>query len=123
MTTIFRNALRVLPALHVLLLSCQFARAAAPGIEFTYVPAFGSFDNLQGRALNVSAQDYKVAVFIFIPGAGWYTKPTCAAPLTTIQSDSSWTADITTGGSDEKATKIAAYLVPVTFTQPCVLGP
>jgi hypothetical protein len=31
-------------------------------------------------------------------------------------------ADITTGGSDERATKIAALLVATTYSEPCVLG-
>lgn len=42
--------------------------------------------------------------------------------LTTIQSNGSWVADITTGGSDERATKIADLLVDTNYSEPCVLG-
>jgi hypothetical protein len=73
--------------------------------------------------LNASPASNRVAVFIFVPGAGWYTKPTCGAPFTTIQPNGSWLADITTGGSDQFATKIAALLVSTNYNEPCVLGP
>jgi hypothetical protein len=63
-----------------------------------------------------------VAVFIDVPGYGWVSKPTCAHPLTPIQADGSWTTDITTGGSDAQATRIAALLVSTNYNQLCVQG-
>jgi hypothetical protein len=106
----------------LLLFSTWVVRGAAPSIEITNVPPFGSFENLAGRVLNASPVDCRVAVFIYVPGAGWFTKPTCAQPLTAIQVGGSWTADITTGGSDEHATKIAALLVATNYSETCVLG-
>lgn len=94
-----------------------------PTIEITNVPPFGSFLDLGGFVANASPVTNRVAVFIFVPGAGWYTKPTCGAPLSTIQSNGSWTADVTTGGSDQFATKFAALLVNSNYNEPCVLGP
>jgi hypothetical protein len=93
---------------------------AASSVEFTDVPPYGSFDNLQGKVHGVNTASNRVAVFIYVNGAGWFAKPTCAAPLTTIQPDGTWTADITTGGSDQNATQIAAYVVPASFSHPCV---
>ena len=56
-------------------------------------------------------------------GFGWVTKPTCAQPLTTIQPNGSWSADVGTGGSgDLTATRFAALLVNTNFNLPCVLG-
>src|SRR6266404_2070393 len=92
----------------------------ASSIVFTSVPPYGSFDNLQGVVHGVNPTNYRVAVLINVNGAGWFTKPTCAAPLTTIQPDGTWTADITTGGSDQDATQNAAYVVPANFNQPCI---
>ncbi len=57
-----------------------------PIIEFTYVPQYGSFENLRGQVWHVRPANYTV--------------------------DGSWTCDITTGGNDPEATAIAAYLVP-----------
>lgn len=88
-----------------------------PTIEFTYVPPIGSFENLQGQVWHVNPSDYKVAVYIFV-GKGWWTKPTWASPLTSIQVDGSWVTDITTGGIDQTATKIAACLVPNGYNPP-----
>ncbi len=95
---------------------------AAPAIEITNVPPFGSFANLGGRVLDASPVTNRVAVFIYVPGAGWYSKPYCDPQLTVIQPDSSWTADITTGGSDQNATRITALLVSSNYNQPCVQG-
>jgi exo-beta-1,3-glucanase (GH17 family) len=91
-----------------------------PTIEFTYVPPRGSFNNLTGRVLHVSPFAYNVAVYIYV--SGWWTKPTFASPLTPIQADGSWTTDITTGGIDEQATQIAAFLVPDGYHPPAMAG-
>ena len=105
----------------VAILAAAGSRAnAADSIEFTSVPPYGSQSNLFGKAFGVTPANYRVAVLIYIEGAGWFTKPTCASPLTTIQADGIWTADITTGGSDSNASRIAAFLVPASFSQPCV---
>lgn len=95
--------------------------AAAPTISFSSVPPYGSFADLMGRVTNVAPSQYRVAVFIRVAGR-WWTKPTFASPLTVIQPDGSWTADITTGGQDQLATDIVAYLVPASFAPPLVGG-
>jgi hypothetical protein len=95
---------------------------SAPSIVITNLPAYGSNDDLGGVVLGASPGAYKVAVFIYVPGYGWVTKPTCAQPLSTIQTNGNWTADITTGGSDSNATRVAALLVSTNYNEPCVLG-
>lgn len=92
-----------------------------PAIEFTSVPSRGSFGNLFGRVLNVSPAEYNVAVFIYV-GSGWWTKPYWEEPLTAIGSDGTWATDITTGGNDEQATRIAAFLVPAGYNPPLASG-
>jgi len=88
---------------------------ATPSIEFTFVPAQGSFDNLHGITHNVDRLACKVVVYINVDG-GWWVKPTFAAPLTPIQADGTWSCDITTGGHDEDATQIRAYVVSADYT-------
>ena len=59
--------------------ACPFpvnVRAAA-GVGFAYVPPYGSFNNLQGRVYGVNTASNRVAVFIYVRGAGWFAKPTC----------------------------------------------
>ena len=94
--------------------------AQAPAITLTSVPVMGSNANLSGLASHVTPSNYRVAVYIFVQG--WWTKPTDAAPLTTIQSNGTWSCDITTGGADAYATKIAAFLVPQGYTPPQAHG-
>ncbi len=106
----------------VLLGSRGLALSATPTIVITNLPAYGSATHLAGVAFNVNPSNYAVAAYIYVPGFGWVTKPTCAQPLTAIQSDGSWNANITTGGGDANATRIAAFLVATNFSQACVLG-
>ena len=95
----------------------------APAIVLTNVPLFGSFDDLSGIVVDAAPAAHRVAVFIYVPSAGWWSKPYCDLPLTAIRPDGSWTADITTGGVDEFATKITALLVSTDYNEPCVKGP
>ena len=103
-----------------LLFGCSVA--AAPAIVITNLPSYGSSASLTGEVLEVDPATHQVAVFIYVPGAGWYSKPYCAAPLTSIRGDGSWTTDITTGGNDALATRVAALVVSTNFNQPCVSG-
>jgi exo-beta-1,3-glucanase (GH17 family) len=89
----------------------------SPTIALTVVPPIGSSDDLEGQVLHVFA----VAVYIEVFG-GWWTKPTFANPLTSIPPDGYWIADITTGGSDTSASRIAAFLVPFDYDPPSRSG-
>jgi hypothetical protein len=104
-----------------LLAGCWAARGGS-AIEFTHVPAYGSPEALSGRVTEAVPAVQRVAVFIYVPSAGWYSKPFCGAPLTKINADGTWFADITTGGSDPFATEITALLVTRDYNEPCVLG-
>jgi exo-beta-1,3-glucanase (GH17 family) len=81
-----------------------------PTIEFTYVPPIGSFENLWGITYGVDYLVYSVVVYIKVDGA-WWVKPYQNQPLTTIRYDGTWTCDITTGGHDQDATEIRAFVV------------
>jgi hypothetical protein len=95
---------------------------AAPTIALTNVPAFGSIDDLSGVVAGATPAAHRVAVFIYVPSAGWWSKPYCDPQLTMIQPDGSWTADITTGGADAYATRITALLVGSNYSEACVMG-
>jgi hypothetical protein len=97
--------------------------AATPAILITNLPAYGSYGPLSGVVLNASPATNAVAVYIYVPSYGWVSKPTCAQPLTPIQPDGSWAANVTTGGaSDTTATRFAALLVSTNFNLDCMLG-
>ena len=91
-----------------------------PSIEFTSVPPYGSYNNLKGQVWHVNPNDYKIAIYIYV--SGWWTKPYFGSPSTAIKSDGSWECDITTGGTDQNATKIATYLVPESYSPPAASG-
>ena len=113
----------IVPYTAVLLLAgCTGESRPAPAIVITKLPAYGTTDDLAGVVWGADPAACRVAVFIDVPPYGWYSKPTCAQALTTIHSDGSWSADITTGGVDSNATRVAALLVGTNYSQPCVLG-
>jgi len=95
----------------------QAVRAGAPSIEFTNVPQYGSCLNLRGQVQDVDPSEYAVAMYIKVAGC-WWTKPTFAQSLTRVWSCGSFVCDITTGGIDQSATHIRAYLVPINYTPP-----
>ena len=105
-----------------LLLGVACTLQAIPGILITNLPPFGSVQNLSGVVTGVEPANYKVAAFIYVPGYGWASKPTCAQPLTSINPDRSWTTSITTATSDASATRVAAVLVPNGSALECVQG-
>jgi hypothetical protein len=95
---------------------------AAPGISITSVPKFGSGGYAQGKVVGINPVDYTgVAVFINVDGT-WWTKPYEDAPITTINSNDTWRANIDTGGNDQDATQIAAFVVPPGFDVPYLGG-
>lgn len=60
-----------------------------PEISFTYVPPYGSSDNLEGVVRNIDYSEYKVAVYIKVDDV-WWIKPYYASPLTSIKNDITW---------------------------------
>ena len=91
-----------------------------PEIAFTVVPGSGSTENLQGTANHVNPCETGVAVFIFVNG--WWNKPAFDQPVMKIDAYGSWSADITTGGYDAEVTKMAAFLIPLTYEVPILAG-
>ena len=95
--------------------------AGRPVLDLTSVPPLSSSDNLTGRAWHVRPAKHRVAVYIRVAG-NWWTKPTAASPYTALKSNGAWTCDITSGGADPTAGKIAAFLVASTYSPPVLLG-
>lgn len=119
MTLRTRYCIPVLAALLLWTLHVRSQQVETPGLELTRVPSYGTFSDLHGTVSGVRPFDARVAVYIFIPDLGWYSKPNCSQ-MANIAVDGTWSADITTGPVDETATKIAAYLLPSGFVPECV---
>lgn len=92
-------------------------------IQYTFVPDWGNTSPLKGEVHNTTLNDHGVAVYIFVEEAGgWWNKPLASAPVTIIHPDSTFTTDIATAGTDQFATKIIAFLVPLSFSPPILSG-
>lgn len=118
----FSRGLRSISGLFCLvLLPTVAANADAPAVVFTNLPAYGANGNLAGLVLNADPSTNSILIFIYVAG-DWYSQPNCASQLTPIQADGSWNADISSSSNDKYATEIAAFLVPSSYSQPCVNG-
>ena len=105
------------------LLSGQCLAGSGSSVQFTMVPDWAGTSLLRGQVHNITLNDHNLAVYIYIEEAGgWWSKPTSAAPLTPIQADSTFSTNIVTGGLDQYATQIIAFLIPSSFYPPVVLG-
>jgi hypothetical protein len=119
---LFGQVLRILALMVLVFAGDGVLAGASPVMLITNLPAYGTTDTLRGVVVGANPATQAVAVFIYVPGYGWVTKPTCAQPLTTIQTNGAWSANVTTGGSDVDATRVAALLVSTNYNQPCVAG-
>jgi exo-beta-1,3-glucanase (GH17 family) len=97
--------------------------AGTPSIAFTHVPVLGAtLEDLEGSVAHVKPVEYRVALYIRVGGL-WYVKPYAdSRRAIRIRPDGTWSADIVTGGSDQNATEITAFLVPTTYDAPPVFG-
>ena len=89
--------------------------------EFTSVPAYGSKVNLEGIVRHVDTEHLRIAVYIRVNG-GWWTKPYWDSPATLISSDGTFSVSVTTGGHDELASEIAAFVIPEKYYPPGLRG-
>jgi hypothetical protein len=94
-----------------------------PSVQFSFVPGWGKNSLLQGRVHNTTISDHGIAVYIFVEEAGgWWNKPYTASPVTMILPDSTFSTQIVIGGVDEYATKIIAFLIPLSYSPPLLSG-
>lgn len=97
--------------------------SGTPSIVLTSVPPIGSYANLKGQVLHVVPANYFIAVYIYVPsGGGWWIKPYFDGPDTALNCDGTFSADIVTGGEDEDATIIAAFVLPSGYSPPLLGG-
>jgi hypothetical protein len=95
-------------------------------IQITHIPDYGGGDGtMTGMVTGIDPANYAsyvVAPYIQIEGLGWYTKPTFATPTVPLKSDGTFSADVFTGGIDDRATIFAAAVVPAGDTPPAASG-
>ena len=94
--------------------------ACRPSIAFTHVPPYNSNEDLSGVVSCVDPALHYVVCYIYV--GGWWVKPYFADPRTPINPDGTWTCDITTGGNDPLATRIAAFVMPNNVDPPLLAG-
>ena len=83
-------------------------------------PYGDQFGEILGGTQGVLPWTHYIVVYIYVNG-GW-TKPTFAEPIILVDFLGLWYCDITTGGVDELATKVAVFLLPFSYPEPPLLS-
>jgi hypothetical protein len=111
-------------SLYLALLSSLISHSALadPTVEITSVPNYAEDGFLSGTVRGIDFASHRVAVYIQIEGAGWWTKPTFDNPTVPIESDGTFTADVATGGIDNRATIYYVALVKYDVDPPPARG-
>jgi exo-beta-1,3-glucanase (GH17 family) len=87
-----------------------------PKIEFTYVAPYGDTQGyVRGRAGNLIPSEYRAVVYIYVAGQWWVKPFGDGRRVLGINAEGEWGADITTGGIDEVAERVAAFLIPAGY--------
>ena len=95
------------------------AQPASPTIHIPAPPAWGDQNGtLSGFVTGLVEGNYKAAVFLYVEGAGFFSKPTCASPTSPLVNNT-FTTDVTTGGVDAYAEAFAVLILPATATVDC----
>ena len=96
--------------------------AGTASIVFTKVPAKGSTGDVEGTVQHVIPTNNFVAVYLHVPGLGFWTKPTFADPETPIRCNGSFSSAIVTGGEDLYGDQIVAFVLPSGYQVPLLSG-
>jgi len=102
---------------------------AVPQLTITQPPAFRQFwSYMYGTATGIAFDDYWIAPLLYVPGLGWYSKPydgdygTYARVIPVYEGwkqVGDWETEMQTGGIDDLATIVVAYLIPKTSYPAC----
>src|SRR5580704_7141229 len=122
-TRIFSGAhlmlMRRLTAVSVLtgLSMIQLWAQSTAKVSITAIPPWGQDGQITGFVSGVNASEVGLWVFEFVPDIGWWPVPSCSS--IPIQSDGSFSANVTPQIIDRAATRFSAYLVPLSLGIPC----
>jgi hypothetical protein len=90
-------------------------------IEITDVDLSSNPGSVRGRTWNIAPSRSRVAVYIYVPGWGWASKPFLSNRLTRIGDAGEWAVSLPEP-TDSQATKARAYLVPDGYQPPGTNG-
>ncbi len=91
-------------------------------IEITSAPAYGGPGVITGNVSGVDFATHRVAVYLYIDGAGWWTKPSDQNPTVAIQPDGTFTANVYTCCLDGGATLFTAAVLAPGVNPPIAAG-
>lgn len=106
------------------LAACSNPRTSARSIRIEELPRRGADASsiLRGRVLGFDPREHRVAGYVHVEGAGWWSKPVDGDPAAPIAPDGSFSMRVVDGGLDEYASIHAVAVVPIESTPPLARG-
>lgn len=101
---------------------CAASARAQPTITITSLPPYAVAGPIAGRVAGVDFATHRVAVYIQIEGAGWWTKPSFSSPTVPIRADGTFSASFAGGGLDDRATIFCVALLAPGVSPPRAAG-
>ncbi len=98
------------------------AAASAQSIAIQQAPPYGSPGFLQGTVSGVNFTSHRVAVYLYIDGAGWWSKPSPTSATWPIAANGTFAANVYNCCLDDRATIYVAALVPPGGQAPTASG-
>jgi hypothetical protein len=93
------------------------SNSLSPKISFTYVPPIDNYSYVKGKVIRANPNEVSVVLYDLVRGT-WWVKPYYSTPKSPVASDGTFSIDYVTGGVDEEATRINAYLVKNKYVPP-----
>jgi hypothetical protein len=93
-------------------------------IVITHVPKYNTFGFVEGKIIgDLNTKESRIASYLYSEdGGGYFNKPYWVSPTVEISENFTFSVDVTTGGTDEKATAYVFFLVPATYKPPILRG-
>ncbi len=88
---------------------------AEPEVVFTYFPPIPTGSYVSGKVININPAQYKLCLWIRVPGWGWVPKYTYAQWETFIQANSNWATTFYSGGHDYDADFLIHFAIPMSY--------
>ena len=96
--------------------------AHAQSIDITSVPAWRTAGLLTGVVTGANPSTHRVAVYLYIDGAGWWSKPNATQTSVAIAANGTFSANVYNCCLDDRASIFCAALIPITSPAPAASG-
>lgn len=94
----------------------------AQSVDILSVPAWRTAGSITGVVTGANPATHRVAVYLYIDGAGWWSKPSATQTSVAIAPNGTFSANVYSCCLDDRASIFCAALIPITAPAPVASG-